>query len=87
MRNNRMPNYIVAVAMIGAMFAIVGVPLRTIAPFAILLACPLMMIIMMRGMGGNRGESEDHTGHGCEHDPTNRVEPPARQPRPRTVGG
>ena len=31
--------------------------------------CPLMMFFMMRTMdhGGHR---EDHTGHGCEHDPT-----------------
>lgn len=38
--------------------------------FLLLLAiCPLMMFFMMRSMGG-MGGSEDHTGHGCEHDPT-----------------
>ena len=27
-----------------------------------------MMFVMMRYMGG-MGGGEDHTGHGCEHDP------------------
>ena len=36
----------------------------------ILAACPLMMVFMMRSMGGGTTDSEDHTGHGCEHDPT-----------------
>ncbi|MEO5838994.1 MAG: DUF2933 domain-containing protein [Acidimicrobiales bacterium] len=35
----------------------------------ILAVCPLMMFFMMRSMGG-MGGGEDHTGHGCEHDPT-----------------
>ena len=45
----------------------------------ILAVCPLMMIFMMRSMGGTTS-SEKHTGHGCEHDPT-RPEHPAE---PRT---
>ena len=36
----------------------------------ILLVCPLMMFFMMKGMGDMSGQHEDHTGHGCEHDPT-----------------
>ena len=40
-----------------------------------LLVCPLMMFMMMRSMGSGGGMDgmhggEDHTGHGCEHDPT-----------------
>ncbi|HUP75593.1 MAG TPA: DUF2933 domain-containing protein [Acidimicrobiales bacterium] len=40
----------------------------------ILAVCPLMMFFMMRSMGGmDRGE--DHTGHGCEHDPSRHDHP------------
>ena len=46
----------------------------------ILAVCPLMMFFMMRSMGGT-GSGEDHTGHGCEHDPS-RHEQPAK-PRQR----
>ena len=40
----------------------------------ILAVCPLMMFFMMRSMGG-MDRSEDHTGHGCEHDPTRHDHP------------
>ncbi len=40
-----------------------GVPLGRALPYAILLACPLMMVFMMRGM--------DHGGHGgASHAPS-----------------
>ena len=56
------------------MLAIAGLALalafRINPGFLLLLAiCPLMMFFMMRSMGG-MGGGEDHTGHGCEHDPT-----------------
>jgi hypothetical protein len=37
------------------------------------------MVFMMRGMSGSQG-SEDHTGHGCDHDPTVKAQPPAGRP-------
>lgn len=40
----------------------------------ILAVCPLMMFFMMRSMGG-MGGGEDHTGHGCAHDPTRHDDP------------
>ena len=36
--------------------------------------CPLMMFFMMRSMGGS-DSGDDHTGHGCEHDPTRNDHP------------
>lgn len=57
-----------------------GVPLAAFLPFLFLLACPLMMVFMMRGMGGMHG-GEDHTGHGCDHDPTRTPAPPAGRER------
>ena len=40
----------------------------------ILAVCPLMMFFMMRSMAGKSG-AEDHTGHGCEHDPSRHDHP------------
>lgn len=44
-----------AIAFVGTLWA--GVPLAGLAPVLIFLACPLMMIFMMKGMHGG-GESE-----------------------------
>lgn len=80
MQKNRIPTYVAGVAVIAVVLAVAGVPLTALIPVAILLACPLMMFFMMRGMGGMHGGTpEDHTGHGCEHDPTRTAEPASRQ--------
>ena len=71
----RMIPYLVAGALVSAVLVGLGVPLGALLPFAILLVCPLMMLVMMRGTSGMHGAHEDHTGHGCEHDPTRRIEP------------
>lgn len=70
MKTSQIPSYVTAGAVIAMVLAALGVPLTALIPFAVLLACPLMMILMMRGMGGMHGQGEDHSGHGCEHDPT-----------------
>lgn len=70
---------VVVAALVAAVLIAVGAPLASLLPFALLLACPLMMVFMMRGMSGSHG-SEDHTGHGCEHDATQKAEPPAGRP-------
>jgi hypothetical protein len=72
--------YLVVAAGIAAVLIAAGVSLAAFLPFVFLLACPLMMVFMMRGMGGMHG-GEDHTGHGCEHDPTRRSQPPAKPDR------
>jgi choline-glycine betaine transporter len=73
-KHNQLPTYLLAAAAIAAVLVIAGVPLAALLPFALLLACPLMMIVMMRGMG-SMSSGEDHTGHGCEHDPTRNAAP------------
>ena len=30
-----------------------GTPVQSVLPFVLILACPLMMVLMMRGMGGH----------------------------------
>jgi hypothetical protein len=69
MQHKRMFPYLVAAAVVAAVLIAVGAPLASLLPFALLLVCPLMMVFMMKSMMGS-GKAEDHTGHGCDHDPT-----------------
>jgi hypothetical protein len=49
----------------GALLAgmlVAGTSLQSVLPFLILLACPVMMIFMMRGMGGH-ADQRDHNDH------------------------
>ncbi len=39
--------------------------LAGLLPVLLILACPLMMIFMMRGMHGGRGHGHGHAGHGA----------------------
>jgi DUF2933 family protein len=88
--SNRMIPYLIGAAAVAAALAAFGVPVASLAPFAIVLLCPLMMVFMMRGMGGMGAMHgrEDHTGHGCEHDPTHTTASPTNhhtdQPSPST---
>ena len=72
--------HILLVAAVGAVLVAAGVPLGSLLFLGVLLACPLMMVLMMRGMGGGHGR-EDHTGHGCEHDPARTTGPRTGQDR------
>ena len=56
-----------------------GTSLQAVLPFLLLLACPLMMIFMMRGMGAHGSHGDDgarHNGtaddHNHEHDAVTR---------------
>ncbi len=73
---NRMFPYMIGAAAVAAALIAFGAPLGALVPFAFVLICPLMMVFMMRGMGamGGMHGREDHTGHGCEHDPTREAE-------------
>jgi hypothetical protein len=50
-----------------AVMLLVGVPLAKALPYALLLACPLMMIAMMASM--RRGDSHGVAGHDRTQDP------------------
>jgi choline-glycine betaine transporter len=47
-------------ALVVGLFA-AGTPLQSLLPFVLILACPLMMVVMMRGMG--RHTDQDDTPH------------------------
>ena len=66
MGRNKLPSFVLAAAVVVGAFVLAGVPLAALALPLILLACPLMMIFMMRGMdhGGGQGGQGDHSG-GC----------------------
>ena len=66
---------LVGAAALAAVLIAFGVPLGSLLPFAFILVCPLMMFVMMRGMGSMHA-GEDHTGHGCGHDPTRKADAP-----------
>jgi hypothetical protein len=74
--SNRMLPYLLGVAAIAAVLMAVGAPFASLLPFAVVLACPLMMVFMMKGMSGAHGGGEGHAGHGCEHGPARRSDPP-----------
>jgi len=82
---NRMLPWMLGLAAVAAVLTLAGVPFAGLLPYAAFLACPLMMVFMMKGMAGGHGDGGhggvDHTGHGCEHDSTRRVEPPADSKR------
>ena len=61
MQSNRM---LLAAAVAAAVLIAVSAPVASLLPFALLLACPLTMVLMMRRMSGSHGE--DHGGHGSE---------------------
>lgn len=66
MQHQRMFRYCVAVVLLGAVLLVLGAPVGTLLPFAMVLACPLMMLLMMRGMhGGHGGHSDDQPAPGA----------------------
>ncbi len=59
--SNRYFPYMLGAAVVAALLIAFGAPLASLLPFALVLACPLMMIFMMKGMSGMHGGGEDHT--------------------------
>jgi len=52
MKREQLPLYAIALAVLIVGLAYAGVPLGTLVVLPLILACPLMMMFMMRGMGG-----------------------------------
>ncbi len=85
---------VVAAAAVVVGFVASGTPLARLLPFLAILACPLMMVFMMRSMGGHGGQGggcgHDHSGHqdGQEHAGHEPAAPTSDQARaPRTIQG
>lgn len=69
MQWNRMAPWLLVVAIVAALLIAFGAPFASLLPFAVALACPLMMVFMMRGMAGMHGRS-DATGGVDRSSPT-----------------
>jgi len=63
MRSNRLPIYALAAAILIVGLVALGMPVGMVFILAILVACPLMMFFMMRGMhgGGTHGGNDRST--------------------------
>ncbi|HKE52984.1 MAG TPA: DUF2933 domain-containing protein [Actinomycetes bacterium] len=75
MRNRRYGQYAIAAAIapVGALW--LGVPIATIAAFALVLACPIMMLLMMSGMHGGDHDARAHHEYGSIRRPGSRDDP------------
>ena len=72
MQGNRMLPVLAVAAVVAAVLIAVGAPLASLLPFALLLVCPLMMVLMMRHMSGP--DDEDRGGPGSESDSAAKAE-------------
>jgi hypothetical protein len=61
-RNSNHGLYAVAAAVLVVGVVALDVPLGSLATFGLILACPLMMIFMMRSMGGHGMHGHDSRG-------------------------
>lgn len=60
MKKEQLPRYVIAAAVVIAGLALAGVPTSSLLFVPLVLACPLMMVFMMRGMGGmGQGRQQD----------------------------
>ena len=66
MNNDSMFKFVLVGAGVFVALAALGVNVATLLPLLVILACPLMMIFMMRGMdhGGGHGDDHEHAHHG-----------------------
>ena len=75
----------VGVAAMAGLFLLLGGSLGSTLPLLILLACPLMMFFMMRGMGGMGGMHSSGTGQARDEEDTpgksSDSQRPDREPR------
>lgn len=62
MKREQLPLYALALAVLVVGLAMAGVPLGTLIVVPMVLACPLMMVFMMRGMGHDSAprDRDDH---------------------------
>jgi hypothetical protein len=76
MIRNHLPSYAIAAAILIVGLVAFGIPINSLLVLGFALACPLMMLTMMRGMHG------DDAGSGPGHD-TNDAKPQDRDDGPR----
>ena len=73
MKKEQLPRYAMALAVLVVGLAVAGVPLSSLLFIPLVLACPLMMVFMMRGMGGSHKQDSDHELQHGDRDPASDV--------------
>jgi hypothetical protein len=69
MKREQLPLYALALAVLVVGLAFAGVPAGTLVVLPIVLACPLMMFFMMRGMDhGSSSTRDDHNSAPAQRD-------------------
>ena len=89
MQGNHVKHMLIGGGALLVVLLVAGVPLGNAVPVALALACPLMMIFMMRSMGGHRpghGNGHDHTGQDVTAGPARDAERPGPPSPEPTVG-
>jgi hypothetical protein len=83
MHGKTMTYVLVAGAALVAGLLLAGSPVQALLPFVLLLACPLMMIVMMRGMGGHGDGHSNDAGptESIGHDHSGELKPPVSDRR------
>jgi choline-glycine betaine transporter len=68
MKNLHYGHCIVGVALAAVLLIAFGVSASTLGVFAVVLACPLMMFVMMRMMMGNQPATHERDDRPIDHD-------------------
>lgn len=63
MKNPHLGHCVIAVALAVVLLIALGVEAGTLGVLAVALACPLMMLLMMRSMTGGQSSSSAHDDH------------------------
>jgi type III secretory pathway component EscV len=69
MKREQLPLYAVALAIAVVGLLALGVPLGSLLLLLVVIACPLMMFFMMRGMHGGEGHDHGDTDRSDDADP------------------
>lgn len=70
MKNLHYGQCLIGVAVAVVLLVALGVKASTLGIFAVVLACPLMMFLMMRTMMGGQSASSHQDDHPVDHGPT-----------------
>ena len=70
MKNLHFGHCLVGMAFAAVVLVVLGVSGGTLVVLGAALACPLMMLVMMRSMMGDQGHSPDRDDNTIEHDHT-----------------
>lgn len=84
MHGNHLKHMLIGGGALLGVLLVAGIPLATALPYALFLACPLMMMFMMGSMGGHEGHGgghDEHTTAGPQRAREDALAPQPHQPK------